>query len=188
MDQSIIKRDLRGIDTLMSSVSAQPVGDILEPEVRHLDNMAAIYKHGQNQHHEAFSDIFCPAVGRDEIIRHMRHYFPPKNPFKSRRNYSLAWIVENELRGYLLYQLYETSNIFYGKECWICFVDDIAVDPIYRSHGGASMLLTELTKKLEKLGDYIVSGQVWNGNDASVALFRKHGFDNRSNNFYRTNR
>jgi len=170
----------------MVSEKSQIAGDILESSQEHLDAMADIFKHGQEQHHEAFPDVFCAADNHDEIVRYIRTFLKPGNPFRTRRNFSLVWILDNELRGYMLYQLYETSNVFFGKKRWTCFVEDIAVDPDYRSLGGASMLVDYLTVKLDGLGDCIASAQVWKGNDASEALFRKYGFDDLSKTFYRT--
>jgi len=94
-------------------------------------------------------------------------------------------MIDDSVKGYLLYQLYETNNIFYGKTRQICFVEDIAVDPDTRGLGGASMLLDYLNTKTDKLDNCLTSATIWNGNAASEKLFRKYGFADQSKAFYR---
>ena len=67
----------------------------------------------------------------------------------------------------------------------MCFVEDIVVDPLRRVRGGGTILMDYLIEELRTLGPCLVSAQVWRGNDASEALFRKYGFDDKSRHFYR---
>ena len=161
-------------------------GTIAEATPSHLDAMIKIFQAGQYQHVEMVPDIFCDPDNPDEIGAYIQGYFKPRNPFHSRRKFAVGWFVDGELGGYLLYQLYSSSDIFFGQNRWVCFVSDIAISPDHQSKGGATQLMDYLvTEKAGPLKNCIISGQVWKGNDASSGLFRKFGFDVRSENFFK---
>ena len=171
---------------VINDTNAIQNGEVVEMGHHHLEPMADIFKSGQWHHNKAFPNIFCEPNDHDEIVRYLRGFLKPKNPFQTRRNFSLVWTVDDEARGYVLYQLYRSSNVFFGRARWTCFVDDIAIDSAFRGRGGASMLMETLIKKVETLPNCVVSGQVWKKNDASEALFRKFGFSDEAKTFYRT--
>ena len=147
--------------------------------------MLAIFKSGQTPHHEKFPDIFCEANDDIGISRYLQSFMKPRNPFRTRRKFALGWFVENQLRGYLLYHLANTSDVFFGNERWVCYVEDIAVDSQSRSAGGASQLMEGLLAHVGPLKNCLVSAQVWRGNTASRALFEKFQFTDHSETFYR---
>lgn len=167
--------------------SASPVLSVEEAKLGDLDQMIEIFKTGQQPHHEKFPDIFGPGDDKTAIAQYLRGFFKPRNPFRKRSGYALCWYVDGKPSGYLLYQLYETSNIFHGKPHWVCFVEDVAISPDARKLGGASALMERLMQLSSGLGHCIVSGHIWRDNDASEALFRKSGFDDLSKCFYRIN-
>jgi len=157
---------------------------IAEPCKQHLEKMSEIFKSGQMLHYQAFPEIFCSADDEDAVLRYLRTFCKPKNPFKTRRKFALAWFVNNEVHGYLLYHLHKTSDVFFGRERWMCFIEDIAIDNSSRSKGGASQLINHLMTELKTLGNCLVSAQVWRGNEPSEALFSKYNFDAKSKHFY----
>jgi len=169
----------------MEKNSSNSKTQVKEPGAADLVQMANIFKQGQQPHHERFPGIFGPADNHDAIIQYLRGFLKPRNPFRTRRSFAAGWFVNQELGGYLLYNLYETSNIFYGRDHWVCHVEDIAVDAAARSSGGASMMLDHLSNIINRLDHCIASANVWRDNDASEALFRKFGFDDLSKTYYR---
>lgn len=158
-------------------------GSVVETDVSHLQTMADIFKNGQQLHHDNFPDIFCPPADKAEIEYYLRGYLKPKNPFRTQRKFTTSWIIEDQVAGYLLYQLSNSSNVFFGKNKWHCFVDDIAIHPEYSGRGGASTLLNDLSEKLSALDNCTITAQVWRGNEASEALFKKFHFDDYSKNY-----
>lgn len=166
---------------------------IAEPDERHWEAMADLFQQGQAPHHERFPEHFGPAQDRAAIIGYLKGFGPLGKGLRSRlrglrrprTNFTLGWFVDGHLSGYLLYQLYENANVFYGKSRWVCFVEDIVIDSKTRGMGGASILIGALIKRTEPLDDCMLSATVWEGNDASEALFKKHGFTPLSRCFYR---
>ena len=159
-----------------------------QPNPELLEDMVRLFDQGQAPHHTAFPDHFGPANDIPAITGYLRGFFKPRNPFRTRRGFAKGWFVDDQLSGYLLYYLQETSNIFYGKTRWTCFVEDIVIGAEARSLGGASQLITALLAELEPLADCAISATVWSGNEASDALFRKHGFEALSKSFYRVSK
>lgn len=171
----------------MSTDNPQINGEIVTPSDQHLSKMADIFEAGQAPHCASHPQIFCEANNRQGIISYIRGYFEPRNPLRrrGRRKFARVWIVDGEVGGYLLYQLHQTSDVFFGDERWVCYVDDIAIDPDFQKAGGASQLMDALMEEVSGLKNCLVSGQVWRDNDASEALFRKFGFDDKSKTFFR---
>lgn len=150
-----------------------------------LGTMVQLFKQGQAPHHAMYPEHFGPANDIQAITNYLRGFFKPRNPFRDRVGYAKGWFVNDILCGYLLYYLNETSNVFYGKSRWNCYVEDIVVSDKTRSMGGASKLLDALLADLDHLSDCTIAASVWNGNAASEALFKKHKFDTLSQSFYR---
>ena len=169
----------------MQTMTHTGLASVVETRPEHLAQMVTIFAHGQDQHHTTFPDIFGAPDNDAKIMDYLRSYLKPRNPMRTRRNFSLSWMVDNEVGGFILYQLYSTANVFYGRQRWICFIEDIAIDPVHRSKGGASALLESLLEQVKELDNCIVNAQVWRGNEASNALFRKYGFDDKAMNFCR---
>ena len=169
----------------MSNPYKPATGHIAESNHQHLDAMMNLFKSGQTPHHEKFPDVFGSADNHEQIKQYLSSFFKPKNPFRTRMNFAMGWFIDNELQGYLLYHLYESSNVFFGKTRWNCFVEDIVVSADHRSLGGASMLLAHLVEETKTREGCVVSATVWNGNEASEALFQKYGFSDLSKTFYR---
>ena len=171
----------------MSANNSESKGEIITPTEHHLSKMADIFQSGQAPHCASHPEIFCEANNRDEIINYIRGYFEPRNLLRrrGRRKFARVWVVDGEVGGYLLYQLHQTSDVFFGDKRWTCYVDDIAIDPNFQKAGGASQLMDALMEEVSGLKNCLVSGQVWRDNVASEALFRKYGFDDRSKTFFR---
>ncbi len=161
--------------------------NIIAANICHVEAMAHIFQQGQKPHHERFPDIFGPADNVQAIISYMRGFLKPRNPFREQRNFAIVWQDEGKVGGYLLYQLYQTSNIFYGKDHWVNFVEDIAVDESVRGKGVASQLMDYMADVIEDCTPCIASANVWRGNEASEALFEKYGYSALSKTYYRTN-
>lgn len=160
-------------------------GAIIAAEAAHVSTMVDIFCHGQNTHHDLFPEIFFKAEDHEKIARYLKGYLKPRNPLRTRRNFSLVWQVDDAVAGFVLYQFYASSNVFFGDNRWMCFVDDIAIDPNFRSQGGASKLLASVVEKADEVGNCVFHAQVWRGNTASEALFQKFGFEDNAKNFYR---
>lgn len=150
-----------------------------------LEAMVKLFRQGQEPHHALYPEHFGPAKDDQAIANYLKGFFKPKNPFRARVGYAKGWYINDDLCGYLLYYLNETTNIYYGKSRWNCYVEDIVVSDKARSMGGASQLLEALLADLEPLSDCAVTAAVWNGNAASEALFRKFNFDALSQSFHR---
>jgi len=166
--------------------SADAAFEIAEPRAQHMASMVALFRQGQQPHHAAFPDQFGPGDNDAVIIRFLKGFQPRIHPFKKRHGFARGWFVDGALRGYLLYRLYETSDVYYGKSRWVCLVEDIVIDHHARLLGGATALIDDLMQQLARLENCSVSATVWKGNDASQALFQKHGFEALSQSFYRT--
>ena len=172
------------------SAARQPQPASVIPSVipagrEHLSDMTAIFVEGQRAHVEAFPDIFEPPEDLTAISRYLAGFLPGRNPWRTRRNFALVWIVENRARGMILYEYYQTQSIFFRKGSWLAFVLDIAIAESHRRQGGAQALFSAFNDHIAARPPTIVSGQVWNGNDASVALFERQGFDARSKHFFK---
>jgi len=163
----------------------RPIAMIRLAEPMHLPAMADLFRQGQQPHHAAFPDLFGPGDNGDAIARFLKGFLPPRNPFRKRRSFAKGWFVNGALCGYLLYRLYQNADVFFGKTRWVCFIEDIVIDHQARSLGGASALMDDLMDELASYKGCTVSATVWRGNDASHALFSKHGFDALSQSFYR---
>ena len=151
----------------------------------HIPQMVAIFRQGQNQHHDLFPKIFCPPDNQEKIVQYLNGYLKPRNPLRTRKNYSLVWCIDDIPVGYVLYQIHHSSNVFFGDDRWMCFVDDIAIDTAHHGKGGGSTLLQRVIEHTEQLKNCIIHAQVWRGNEASKALFNKFNFDDTAINFYR---
>lgn len=161
------------------------VADLNKPDTGLIEIMISLFRQGQKAHHEKFPEMFGPAEDDAAITSYLSGFFKPRNPLRKRSKFAKGWFVDGALSGYLLFQLYQTSNVFYGKARWTCFVEDIVIDEAARGKGGASALMGSLLAGIEQLDECAISGTVWNGNDASVALFEKHGFRPLSQSFCR---
>ena len=160
---------------------------IHEPSRHDIQKMCRIFTDGQVHHQNLYPQIFCSPDSEEKIQAYIGSFFAPRNPFRNRnRNrFALAWYEHDELKGYLLYQLHKTSDVFFGEDRWSAYVDDIAVGEGSRKKGVASKLLNSLLEKVDALGGGMVSGQVWNGNTSSEVLFEKAGFEAVAKQFYR---
>lgn len=167
------------------TIDTKAPDQIIAAEPGHIPKMVDIFCHGQNMHHDLFPDVFCQANDPEKIERHFKGYMKPRNPLRTRRNFARIWEHENQLAGYVLYQLYSSSNVFFGDNRWMCFVDDIAIDPSFRARGGASKLLGSVVDEVDALGNCLFHAQIWRSNEASEALFKKFGFDDKAKNYYR---
>ena len=159
---------------------------VMEMEAAHIPAMAEIFTFGQVLHHEMHKEIFCEPENQGAITSYLKSYLPPKNPFRARRKFATVWTINGGVQAYLLYQLYNTSDVFFGENRWVCYIDDIAVHPDARKQGCASALMSNLlSQQLSGVENCLVSGQVWVGNDASSALFEKFDFTDKAHTFYR---
>ena len=160
---------------------------ILEPSRDDIAAMCEIFKNGQIHHQQLYPQIFCAPDNQEKIRAYIGSFFKPRSLFRNRvqHRFALAWFENGELKGYLLYQIHKTSDVFFGEDRWSAYVDDIAVGEGSRKKGIASKLLNSLVEKVEDLGGGMISGQVWNGNTSSEALFEKAGFEAVAKQFYR---
>ncbi len=173
----------------MTDPNSLPRNGIAEPSRDDIDAMYEIFKVGQIQHHEAFPRIFCRPDSENKVRAYIESFLQPKKRFRirryPRRHFALARFKEDELQGYIFYQLHKSSDIFFGENRWFAYVDDIAVGERFRKMGVASELLNTLTSEVETLGGGIVSGQVWDQNVSSEVLFTKAKFEASAKQFYR---
>jgi len=147
--------------------------------------MCDIFKNGQVHHHQLYPKIFCRPDNEGKIQAYISSFFKGRNPFRARSRFAQAWFEEDELKGYLLYQLNKTSDVFFGEDRWFAYVDDIAIDENSRKKGIASKLLDSLVEEVEALGGGMIAGQVWYQNTSSERLFEKANFDPVAQQFYR---
>jgi len=162
-----------------------PRSGICEPTRQDIEAMCAIFKDGQVYHHQLYPKIFCRADNEAKIRAYVGGFLKPRNPFRGRNRFAQAWFEDDELKGYLLYQLNKTSDVFFGDDCWFAYVDDIAVSETSRKKGIASKLLNSLISEIESLGSGMIAGQVWNQNRSSEILFEKSGFEAVAKQYYR---
>lgn len=176
----------------MTDSSTNSFGEIVEPNNEHLHQMVEIFKDAQNYHHDSFPEIFSDINNSDDertaIENYLQGYFKPGFSFRNKRrsNFSYAIVSNNIVHGYLLYNLKKSSDIFFGKDRWSCFVEDIATAESYRGKGVASRLIDRLMTEIADLENCRISAQVWRGNNSSIKLFEKFGFDQKSSVLYRT--
>jgi ribosomal protein S18 acetylase RimI-like enzyme len=149
--------------------------------------MVGLFKQGQAPHHEAFPEHFGPADDDGAIASYLRSFFKPRNPLRKHTGYAIGWYAQGTLKGYLLYRLYRSRDIFYGKPRWHCYVEDIVVDANARGTGAGSAMMAALLDKTAPLKNCCIAGTVWQMNSASQALFTRHGFEARSQTFYKVN-
>ncbi len=168
----------------MVPLTPKIVGTIEEPKTNHIDAMVKIFSAGQSTHYENFPDIFEPPTDKQAIRNYIQSFFKPRNPLRTRNKYSIGWIIDDKLCGYLLYHLYQTSDIFFGKNRWVCFVEDIAVDPGHHKQGGATLMMSHLKTLADNHQNCLFSAQIWRGNEASKALFKKFGFTANSSHYH----
>ena len=160
---------------------------ILEPTQADIAAMCEIFTNGQIHHQKLYPEIFCAPDNQEKIRAYIGSFFKPRSLFRKRsqNRFALGWFENGELKGYLLYQIHKTSDVFFGEDRWSAYVDDIAVGEGSRKKGVASKLLNSLVEKIEELGGGMISGQVWNGNTSSEILFEKTGFEAVAKQFYR---
>ena len=159
-------------------------GEVHKASMGHLPEMIPMFRHGQIKHFEKFPEIFCAPDNLASIENYLRGFLKARR-FRKQKKFGLVWLVDGKVGGYVLYQKYQSSGIFFPQNRWQCFIDDIAVSPDFQSRKGASFLMHELSNELSNLGECMLSAQVWSGNEASEALFQKSGFVAQSQNFYR---
>lgn len=150
-----------------------------------LPAMCEIFKAGQRDHHAMYPEIFCKPDDEEKILVYLGGFLKPRNPLRTQKRFAEGWYEEGVLLGYLLYQIHQTSDVFFGNNRWSAYVDDIAVSEAARGNGIGSKLLNSLVQKVEERGGGMVSGQVWKQNESSEALFGKAGFDAVATQFYR---
>lgn len=160
-------------------------GEIRAAAIDHLPEMIPIFHNGQTVHFEKYPEIFCAPNNSAQIELYLRRYLDKPGFLRKQKKFGLVWLIDGKVGGYLLYQKYRSSGVFFPLNRWECFIDDIAVSPDFQNRGGASYLMNELSKELAGLPECLLSAQVWNGNEASEALFKKFGFAAQSQNFYR---
>jgi len=158
---------------------------ICEPGRQDVEAMCAIFVNGQVHHHQLYPKIFCRPDNQEKIRAYIGGFLKPRNPFRARHRFAQGWFEDDELKGYLLYQLNKTSDVFFGEDRWFAYVDDIAVSESSRKKGIASKLLNALIDEVDALGSGMIAGQVWKQNDSSEALFEKSGFEAVAKQFYR---
>ena len=158
---------------------------LIEPLRDDLESMTRLFEDGQVFHHQLFSEIFCKPDNHEEIETYLASYLKPKNFMRKRRCFAMCSFHEDQMQGYLLYQLHKSSNVFFGQDRWFGYVVDIAVDQRFRKMGVATNLLSFLDEQIQNLGGGLISGQVWNGNAASEKLFENNGFEWTAKQFYR---
>jgi len=162
-----------------------PRTGIEEPNRNDIPSMCEIFKSGQVHHHQLYPKIFCQPDNEEKIRAFISSFFKGRNPFRVQQRFALGWFEDDELKGYLLYSLSKTSDVFHGEDRWSAYVDDIAVNEASRKKGIASQLLNSLIKKVDDLGGGMISGQVWKQNTSSEVLFEKAGFEAAAKQFYR---
>ncbi len=150
-----------------------------------LSAMVGLFRQGQQPHHEAYPEHFGPVDDTAKIVHYLQNFLKPRNPLRQRYGFAKGWYVDGEMMGYLLYRVSRSDDIFYGKPRWNCFIEDIVVDARARGMGGASALMEALVDEVAALGECAVSGNVWRMNEASQALFEKHGFEALSQTFFK---
>lgn len=149
--------------------------------------MAALFDQGQAPHHHSFPEHFGPGDNGAAIASYLQGFLRPRNPFRARTGFAKGLFLNDELAGYLLYRLNKTDDVFYGKVRWSCHIEDIVVDEAARGRKGASAMMSALLEELAPLGECAISGNVWNGNSASQALFESHGFEPLSQSYHKVN-
>ncbi len=158
---------------------------IFEPCRGDVPAMCEIFKSGQIYHQNLFPDIFCAPDNEEKICAYIQGFTKPRNPFRTRRKFSYACFNNDVLEGYVLFQLYNNSNVFFKNDRWFAHIEDIAVGENFRKNGTASKLMNSLISRVDGLGGGVISGQVWRGNEASGNLFAKSGFSSHAQDFYR---
>jgi len=158
--------------------------NLKEPTSADLNAMVEIFSAGQIDHHEKFPDIFDPPTDKAAINHYLQSFLKPRNPLRKRQNFSIGWFCDDRLCGYLLYRFYQRSDIFFGKDRWICFVEDIAVHPDHHQKGAASSMMSYIKDLSLAHKNCLFSAQIWRGNEASEALFKKFGFTQNSSHFH----
>lgn len=160
---------------------------LAEATRRDLPEMCAIFKCAQIYHHEMFPQIFCMPDDEDSIRTYIGGFFKSRHPLRrgTRTRFARGWFENDRLGGYMLYQFYSSTNVFFGPARWFAHIDDIAVSDEYRQRGVGDALMNALTEDMERAGGGILSGQIWAGNDASQNLFKKNGYDASAQHFYR---
>ena len=159
---------------------------VIPAEDRHLDGMVPIFVAGQAFHYGLMPDIFAPPADTEAVRKYLRNFLPGRNPFRKRETFALVWLVDGRVSGYLLYELRLASSIFFQKGIRNSFIVDISIAEDRRQQGGATTLFAVYNDLLKEKGVQFANAQVWCGNDASHALFRKQGYACRSQNYFRT--
>lgn len=147
--------------------------------------MVELFRQGQAPHHRSFPDHFGPAENEAAVARYLQGFLKPRNPFRTQTGFAKGLFVNEKVSGYLLYRLSIRNDVFYGQPRWNCHIEDIVVDRAARGNGGASAMMSEVLAELSRKGECSVSGTVWKGNEASIALFQNHGFEPLSQSFHK---
>jgi len=89
------------------------------------------------------------------------------------------------LYGYILYTINQTNNVLNGDKHLEVSIEDVAVSTKMRRRGIAKNLIQGVYENTSTLGNCHIFAQVWDGNDASNALFKEAGFTAVSTQYHR---
>ncbi len=172
---------------------------LIEPEAKHINDMIDLYEAGQHFHHALYPGIFCPPCDHESVAHHFRNYMAPEPPlarlkrrqnpfallFRPRTRFSIGWTEEGKLYGYILYTINQTNNVLNGDKHLEVSIEDVAVSTKMRRRGIAKNLIQGVYENTSTLGNCHIFAQVWDGNDASNALFKEAGFTAVSTQYHR---
>ncbi|MEM7188646.1 MAG: GNAT family N-acetyltransferase [Pseudomonadota bacterium] len=150
---------------------------ILDLTADHLPEMIKLRMSTERLHRRLLPRIFHGRRTEAETEANLRRYLGLVDDKEPRNRFAIGCTDAGTLRGYALYSLFDwpqddTMNARRG-----IYVRDIAVAESHLRQSIGSSLLQELRRRAEASGlPAELHATIWEGNDASKALFKKAGF------------
>ena len=119
-------------------------------------------------HYQIRPDIFMPGKTKytEEMLLDM---------FKDDNNPIYVAREDGEVLGYAFCELREVPFSTTMVPHKSLFIDDLCVDKNIRSKGVGKALFDYVKQEAKKMGCYEVTLNVWEGNDAAIAFYKKMG-------------
>lgn len=85
--------------------------------------------------------------------------------------------IENEAVGYLLCIKHDIEESIYGYAHSRLYIDQMSVNPSYRSQGIGAALIAKVMQLAEAHQVQYITLNVWSFNERAQAFYRRHGFE-----------
>ena len=128
----------------------------------------------QQLHHEARPDFYKPPAITPEIIAVFREHLLDE------QTYIFIGEVDDQPIGYVMVLVSERQDDPYCYGMKTVIIDQLSVNPEYRSKGYGEALMHHVFDLAKSLGVKMLMLSVWSFNERAIAFYERQGFTSRS--------